>query len=345
VRLLVLFGGRSAEHEISCISAANVVASADPDRYEVVTVGITAKGQWVAPAGNGNGDPLVAAGAPVDSDALLASADVVFPLLHGPFGEDGTVQGLLELASVPYVGTGVLGSALCMDKAMAKRALGAVGLPQVRHVVLRDAAFDDAAFDETVLEHVGDELGFPLFVKPANLGSSVGVSRVSDEIELQRAVDLARSYDEWVVFEEAVVGREIECGLLGYPALRSSVPGEITPSRDLYDYEDKYKLGAADLLVPAPLHPAVASQVRKLAVKAGEALRVEGMARVDFLYEEGGRGLLVNEVNTIPGFTSISMYPRMWEASGLQQSELVDELVDAALARYEHRSGRVGRLR
>lgn len=344
MRLLVLFGGRSAEHDISCVSAANVAAAADLARYEVVTVGITAKGQWVAPTG-GSGGALVAAGAPVDADAVLAGADVVFALLHGPFGEDGTVQGVLELADVPYVGTGVLGSALCMDKAMAKQVLAAAGLPQVRHLVLRDAAFDDAAFDEAVLEEVADELGFPLYVKPANLGSSIGVSRVRDDIELEQAVALARSYDEWVVFEEAVVAREIECGLLGYPALRPSVPGEVTPSRDFYDYDDKYNLGTADLAVPAPLHPAMASQVRKLAVAAGDALRVEGMARVDFFYEEGGRGLLVNEINTIPGFTSISMYPRMWEASGLRPSELVDELVDAALARHAHRSGRLGRPR
>jgi len=343
MRLLVLFGGRSAEHEISCRSAATVAAAADPNRYEVVTIAITPKGQWVAPMTGG--PTLVASGAPVDADAVLAGADVVFPVLHGPFGEDGTLQGRLEMADVAYVGTGVLGSALCMDKAMAKAALAASGLPQVRYRVLRDTAFDDAALDDSVLAEISDDLGFPLFVKPANLGSSIGVSLVTDDLALERAVALARSYDEWLVFEEAVVGRELECGLLGYPALRPSVPGEVTPGRDYYDFDDKYTLGAADLVVPAALHPAMAAQVRKLAVSAADALRVEGLARVDFLYEEGGRGLLVNEINTMPGFTSISMYPRMWAASGLALAELVDELVDAALARHAHRSGRVGRLR
>ncbi|MGH3850511.1 MAG: D-alanine--D-alanine ligase family protein, partial [Pseudonocardiaceae bacterium] len=271
MRLVVLFGGRSAEHEISCVSATHVVSAADPTRYEVVPVGISTKGQWVAPS-TVDGS-LVANGAPVDAEAVVAGADVVFPLLHGPFGEDGTVQGLLELANVAYVGSGVLGSALGMDKGMAKQVLGAAGIAQVRHLVLRDAAFDDAAFDEIVLERVADELGFPLFVKPANLGSSIGVSRVSDDIELASAVGVARSYDEWVVFEEAVDGREIECGLLGYPSLRASVPGEVRPSRDHYDYDDKYHLGAADLMIPAPLHPAIAARVGSMAIAAGEALR------------------------------------------------------------------------
>ncbi|MGQ0742918.1 MAG: D-alanine--D-alanine ligase family protein [Acidimicrobiales bacterium] len=343
MRLVVLFGGRSAEHEISCVSATHVAAAAGAGRYEVVLVGVTPKGQWVAP--NSFEGPLVASGAPVDADAVLAGADVVFPVLHGPFGEDGTIQGLLELADVPYVGTGVLGSALCMDKAMTKAVLRAAGLPQVRYVVARDAAFDDAALDESVLERVADELGFPLFVKPANLGSSIGVSRADDDLALIRAVEMARVYDEWLVFEEAVEAREIECGVLGYPTVRPSVPGEVSPSREVYDFDDKYTLGIADLLVPAPLHPAIAAAVKNLAVLAATALRVEGMARVDFLYEERGRGLLVNEINTIPGFTPISMYPRLWAASGLAATELVDELVDAALARHAHRGGRVGRPR
>ena len=340
--LVLLFGGRSAEHEVSCVTAAHVLAAADPARYDVVAVGITRDGAWVTaePAP----DALVAEGPPVDFEGLLtADADtVVFPLLHGPFGEDGTVQGRLELASVPYVGTGVLGSAVCMDKAVAKEVLARAGIAQVRHRALRDIEVDEAA-----INRVADELGLPVFVKPANLGSSVGVSKAHDRGELGRAVELALSFDEWIVVEEAVMAREIECGLLGYPELRASLPGEVRPSREFYDYEDKYVAGSADLVVPASLPAATVDQVQTMAVAAGRALRVDGMARVDFFYEEGdgGRGLLVNEVNTIPGFTPISMYPKMWAASGVSYPDLIDRLVDAAVGRHRHRSRRYGRSR
>ncbi|MGH9182073.1 MAG: D-alanine--D-alanine ligase family protein, partial [Acidimicrobiales bacterium] len=295
MRLVILFGGRSAEHDVSCVSATHVAAAADPGRYEVVPVGITIDGRWVEAVPGVGG--LRDAGDEVDPSEVLADADVVFPLLHGPLGEDGTVQGLLELAGVPYVGAGVLGSALCMDKAMAKQVVGCAGLPQVRHVALRDTEVDDDA-----LARAAEDLKFPLFVKPANLGSSVGVSRAVDAGELAAAVELALTYDEWLVIEEeAVAAREIECGLLGFPHLRASAPGEVRPSHPFYDYDDKYTDGAAEVLAPAPLPCPVTQEVRRLAVEAGRALRVDGMARVDFLYEEGGRGLLVNEVNTIPG--------------------------------------------
>jgi D-alanine-D-alanine ligase len=336
--LVLLFGGRSAEHEVSCVTAAHVLAAADPARYDVVAVGITRDGRWVraAPAP----DALVADGPPVALEDLVGAGTVVFPLLHGPFGEDGTVQGRLELAGVPYVGAGVLGSALCMDKAMAKEVLAGAGLPQVRHRALRDVDVDAAALDR-----LAGDLGLPAFVKPANLGSSVAVTKAADRDALAAAMDLALSYDEWVVVEEAVAAREIECGLLGYPELRASVPGEVRPSHDFYDYEDKYVDGAAALEVPAVLPAAVVAQVQALAVAAGRALRVDGMARVDFFYEEGGRGLLVNEVNTIPGFTPISMYPKVWAATGLGYPALIDSLVDAAVARHQHRSRRYGRSR
>ena len=338
--LVLLFGGRSAEHEVSCVTAAHVLAAADPARYDVVAIGITRDGDWVRaePAP----DALVAEGPAVDFEALLTPETVVFPLLHGPFGEDGTVQGRLELAGVPYVGTGVLGSAVCMDKAVAKEVLAEAGIAQVRHRALRDVEVDDAALDR-----VAGDLGLPVFVKPANLGSSVGVTKAHDRGGLGRAVALALSYDEWVVVEEAVTAREIECGLLGYPELRASLPGEVRPSREFYDYEDKYVAGTADLVVPAPLPPDILDQVQAMAAAAGRALRVDGMARVDFFYEEGaeGRGLLVNEVNTIPGFTPISMYPKMWAASGVSYPDLIDRLVDAAVARHRHRSRRYGRSR
>jgi D-alanine-D-alanine ligase len=338
VRLVILFGGRSAEHEVSCVTAASVLGAADPSRYDVVPVGITVDGGWVR-ADRAEG-ALVAAGPSVDPAEVLTPGTTVFPVLHGPFGEDGTVQGLLELAGVPYVGSGVLASALCMDKAMAKEVSAAHGIAQVHHVALRDVDVDSG---DGAVERAAATLGFPIFVKPANLGSSVGVSKASDSQELVDAVKLALSYDEWVLLEEAVQAREIECGLLGYGRLRVSVPGEVRPSHEFYDYDDKYSDGRAELLVPAPLPPAVVEEVQRTALAAGAALRVDGMARVDFFYEEDGRGLLLNEVNTIPGFTPISMYPKMWEASGLPYSGLIDELVAAALRRHGNRASRIGR--
>ncbi|HVF13739.1 MAG TPA: D-alanine--D-alanine ligase family protein [Acidimicrobiales bacterium] len=342
MRLVLLFGGRSAEHDVSCVTGAHVLAAADPDRYDIVPVGITPGGRWVR--AEADPDRLRAEGPEVQPADVLGQPDTIaFPVLHGPFGEDGTAQGLLEMMGVPYVGAGVLGSALCMDKAMAKQAAAASGLPQVRHLAFRDIDLE-GDFDGAVRRAAAD-LGLPVFVKPANLGSSVGVTRATDVDELSTAVKLALDYDEWVVVEEAVTAREIECGLLGYGRLRASVPGEIRPSHDFYDYEDKYADGAAELLVPAPLPPEVADEVQRLAVEAADALRVDGMARVDFFYEELGRGLLLNEVNTIPGFTPISMYPRMWAATGVPYRRLIDTLVDAGLARHRNRAERYGRSR
>ncbi|MCU1352130.1 MAG: ddl, partial [Acidimicrobiales bacterium] len=263
----------------------------------------------------------------------LLGADVVFPVLHGPFGEDGTVQGALEIADVAYVGAGVLASALCMDKVAAKVAIAAAGIPQVRHLAARDVDAD-AAFRA----RVATELGFPVFVKPANLGSSVGVSKAGDPDELEQAVQRALAFDEWVVVEEAVDAREIEIGVIGNSAPRASVPGEIVPTHDFYDYEDKYLDGAAELVIPADLPAEVAADARRLAVEAFRALRCDGLARADFFYEEHGRGLLFNEVNTMPGFTPYSMFPSLWAATGLPYGELIDELVRLALERHAHRS-------
>ncbi|MGI9033500.1 MAG: D-alanine--D-alanine ligase family protein [Acidimicrobiales bacterium] len=355
-RLVVLFGGRSAEHEVSCTTAVAVLRATDPSRYDVVPVGITANGRWVHAEAAGRllaaGKPsalpptLEAAGREADVFAVLGHGHdgpvVVFPLLHGPFGEDGTVQGLCELVDVPYVGSGVLGSAACMDKDVTKRLLASSGLPVARWVVLRDAERPAA---DAVADRVGDELGWPVFVKPAALGSSVGVAKVEGPAGLAPALDDAFSYGEWVVVEEAITGREIECGVLGDHPPEASVPGEVRPSRDFYDYDDKYIDGAAELLVPAPLPPQVGEAVRSMAVAAFRAVRAEAMARVDFFWEEGGRGLVVNEVNTIPGFTPISMFPRMWERSGVSYPELVDHLVALALERHARRRGRVGRCR
>jgi len=355
VRLIVLFGGRSAEHEVSCVTAVSVLKALDPLRYDVVPVGITSDGRWVLAdeaqrllqAGGAEALPpaLVARGTelqPFDTvaPASAGSAVVVLPLLHGPFGEDGTVQGLCELAGVPYVGSGVLGSAVSMDKLVAKQLLERAGLPVPRYLGLRD--HEVAA---GLPARVEAALGWPVFVKPANLGSSVGVSKAATPAELEAALALAAGYDEWLIVEEAISGREIECGVLGDLEPAASVPGEVVPSRDFYDYEDKYVDGAAELRVPAPLPQEVAHEVQRLAVETFRAVRAEGMARVDFFYEECGRGLLVNEVNTIPGFTPISMYPRMWEASGVPYPDLLDRLVQLALDRQSRRAGRVGRER
>jgi D-alanine-D-alanine ligase len=257
----------------------------------------------------------------------------VLPLLHGPHGEDGTVQGMLELAGVPFVGSGVLASSLCMDKLKCKDVLAMHDVPQVPWVGLRDTELPAAV---ARVEDAG--LRYPLFVKPANLGSSVGVSKVAEPSALAEAVALAAEYDEWIIVEEGADGREIEVAVLGNAEPRASVPGEIVPGGEFYDYDDKYVDGTCQLLVPAPLDDEVAEEARALAVEAFLALRCEGMARVDLFYEEGGRGLLVNEVNTIPGFTPVSMYPRVWEASGLTYGELIDELVDLAIERHQRRS-------
>lgn len=343
---MVLFGGRSAEHDISCISARHVVSALDPERYEVVPVGITRDGRWVdarrlvldagpataalpSPDLAASGDVLPAAGFP---QALGEPGQtVVFPLVHGPMGEDGTVQGLLEVAQLPYVGAGVLASAACMDKGAAKEILQFHGIPQGRW---RSARLDEVA--PPFLDEAESSLGYPIFVKPANLGSSIGISRAGDRGELAAAVELAGRYDDFVVLEEAIVGREIEVALLGNDDPAASLPGEIVSGDGFYDYEEKYLSDRAKLLIPAPLSDTEIAAVQTVAVRAFRALRVEGMARVDFFYDDQGR-FLVNEVNTIPGFTPISMYPKLWEASGVPTTALLDRLVALAVERHERR--------
>ncbi len=355
-RIVIVFGGRSAEHEISCSTAVGVLGALDPHRYAVELVAITRDGRWVraeeAEAVLASGGPaalppvLRAEGRAIEPGGALARraddgelAPVVLPLLHGPFGEDGTVQGLLELAGVAYVGSGVLGSAVAMDKGVARHLLAAAGLDLAPWLTLRDGEVDAG-----LARRVGEELGWPVFVKPANLGSSIGVSRVEGPGDLEAAVAEALSYDEWAVVEAAVAGRELECAVLGDRPPRASVVGEVRASRAFYDYEDKYHLGAAQLVVPAEIPPSRAEAVRAVALRAYRAVRAEGMARVDVFLEPTGR-VVVNEVNTIPGFTPISMYPRLWAASGLDYAGLLDELVALALARWERRRRRLGRAR
>jgi D-alanine--D-alanine ligase len=347
---MLLFGGQSAEHDVSRVTAVAVARALDPAKYDVVPVGITTDGRWQLA---GDAQRMLAAGrsalpaafavegdlVPVPTAAGTAAVDVVIPLLHGPYGEDGTVQGVLELAGLPYVGAGVLGSAIAMDKIAMKRMFDAAGLTTARGVALRDGH----DVDEFVTR-VEAELGFPCFVKPANMGSSVGVSKARTRAELRDAIVAALAYDEWVLAEELVPGREIEVGILGDDPPVASLPGEVVPAADFYDYADKYEDGKAELRAPAPLPADQIAEVQGLAVRAFEALRGEAMARVDFFLRDDGV-FLVNEVNTIPGFTPISMYPRLWEVSGVPYAELLDRLIDLAIARSQRRAVRRGRQR
>jgi len=344
---VVLYGGQSAEHDVSRISAAHVLKAIDTTHYQVDAVAIAPDGRWLrseataaalAAGPDAIPDSLDATGTSLVPQATVApmlpgQQVVVLPILHGPRGEDGTVQGLLELADVAYVGSGVLGSAANMDKVMSKVVAGAAGLPIVRHLAVRDVHVDDA-----FVARVADELGWPVFVKPANMGSSVGVTRADDAAALLVALAEATAFDEWAVVEEAVAAREIEVGVIGNEIPRASVPGEIVPTHEFYDYEDKYLDGAAQMVIPADLPADVVEQAQALAVEAFTVLRCDGLARVDFFYEEGGRGLLFNEINTMPGFTPFSMFPSLWAASGLSYPALIDELVRLALARHAHRA-------
>jgi len=346
INLVIVFGGQSAEHDVSCVTAAHVMRAVDRSRYAITAIGIDRAGQWhlaenamkaVQAGPDQIPDRLTVDGLPVSSAPVLAAAasqgrTVVMPLLHGPMGEDGTVQGLLELLDLPFVGSGVLGSAVSMDKAMAKDVLARHGVPQPRYSVLRSDEVSDARLDTVV-----SELGLPLFVKPANMGSSIGVSKAKDRDALRVATDRAFEYDEFVVIEEAVRGREIEVAVLGNLAPRVSVAGEIVPGNEFYDYEDKYVTDGAQLIVPAELTATETADVQQLALDIFRILRCDGLARVDFFYEADGRGFLCNEVNTMPGFTPISMYPKLWQASGVGYSELIDRLVDLALDRHTRR--------
>ena len=329
-RVAVLLGGRSSEHEISLESARSVLAALDPDRYETVTVEIGRDGRWELGTGTDGGS--VAETLPVPTSkvpATLGEVDVVFPVLHGPFGEDGTVQGLLELAGVPYVGAGVLGSALAMDKDVFKAVMRDRGVPVTKNITLRQGQAPENPF------------GYPVFVKPARLGSSVGISKVEREQDLAAAVDLAFRHDEKVLVEEFVEGIEVECGVLGNEEPFASLPGEIVShgfeGADWYDYSAKYDEGGMDLVVPPKIDQAAIARVQELSVRAFVGGECEGMARVDFFVRPDGE-VLLNELNTIPGFTATSVYAKLFEASGISYPELVDRLVQLALERHERRS-------
>ncbi len=329
VRLAILMGGRSSENPISLASARSVLQALDRDRYELTTVEIGRDGRWELGSGEPGGAVAETLPVPLDSSvpATLAEVDVVLPILHGPFGEDGTVQGLLELAGVPYVGAGVAASALCMDKDLFKAVLRDHGIPVARNATLR------------LRDEIANPFGYPVFVKPARMGSSVGISKVHSEAELAPAVELARRHDEKVLVEEFVPGTEVECGVLGNlesPPL-ASVVGEIVPHAEWYDYGAKYDEGGSDIVVPARIPERTAERVQALAVDSFVATECEGMARVDFFVRQDGE-VVVNEINTIPGFTETSVYARLFEASGTPYPELLDRLIELARERHERRS-------
>ena len=356
IRVGILFGGRSAEHEVSLQSAKNIIDAIDTNKYEVVLIGIDKKGQWhlneesrfllptsgsELPELPGSGETLALVPGKQEEQLValsgqqtLGSLDVVFPVLHGPFGEDGTVQGLLKLANIPFVGAGVLGSAVGMDKDVMKRLLRDAGIPVARFISINRYSSEKIEFDDA-----RNQLGLPLFIKPANLGSSVGIHKVRDREGFDRAICDAFNYDNKILIEEAIEGREIECSVLGNENPVASVPGEILPRHEFYSYEAKYlDENGAVLEIPAKLPPEISQRIRQIAIKTFSVLCCEGMARVDFFLKNDDE-IIVNEINTIPGFTRISMYPKLWEASGLSYSELIDKLIGLAIEKFGREKG------
>ncbi len=361
IRIGLIFGGRSGEHEVSLASAESVMANLDRDKYEVVPIGITKEGSWLlgteprtlvaaehsASHNTGleettavtlTGDPRLRRLISVENGEDLGSRgalDVIFPVLHGTYGEDGTLQGLLEMANVPYVGCGVLGSALGMDKEKTKLVFQAVGLPVGDYLVYLRNQWERSP--ESILDAVEQRLGYPCFVKPVNLGSSVGVNKAHDRTELEHAINVAAEYDRKIIIECSITCREVECGVLGNDEPIASVVGEVLSSNEFYDYRAKYLDGKSQVVIPADIPQATAEEVRSQAVQAFLALDLSGLARVDFFIEKETGQVYINEVNTLPGFTSISMYPKLWEASGLPYAQLMDRLIELAIERHADR--------
>ncbi|HTG74594.1 MAG TPA: D-alanine--D-alanine ligase family protein [Terriglobia bacterium] len=337
-RVGVIFGGRSGEHEVSLRSAESVIRSLDPSKYEVVPIAITHEGRWLGTrdamkllspgeaiqAALKTGEPMAVVPEPQRNGAV----DVFFPIVHGTYGEDGTIQGLLELAGVPYVGAGVLGSAVGMDKDVMKRLLREAGLPVGDFWVTRSRDI------EAFIGEFGKELPYPVFVKPANLGSSVGITKAHNVGELPAAIAFAAEFDRKIIIEKGIDAREIEISVLGNDELKASIPGEIIPSREFYDYQAKYVDDDSRLIIPAPLSEQQVRQAQDLAIRSFQALDCSGMARVDLFLEKPTGKFLVNEINTLPGFTSISMYPKLWEATGMAYADLVDRLITLAVERH-----------
>lgn len=367
IRIGVIFGGRSAEHQVSLVSATSVIQALNPETYEILPIGITPQGEWLA---GEESLQLLKEGKTADHLAVYLPADptvkrlirkrdlspigealdVVFPVLHGSYGEDGTIQGLLDLADLPYVGASVLGSAVAMDKILQKLVAQQAGLPTVPYLWFKGVEWQNSSEEESprianqlanlspseILTTIEERLGFPVFVKPPNLGSSVGISKATNREELTQAIELALQFDRKVLIEQAVPqAREIEVAVLGNERPRASIPGEVIPSNEFYDYDAKYVDGSSEIQIPAELPPALLERLQQTAVQSIIAVEAEGMSRVDFLVNDATQEFFLNEINTIPGFTSISMYPKMWDASGLRYPELLDELIRLALDRHQ----------
>ena len=361
LRIGLIFGGRSGEHEVSLASATSVMANLDREKYEVVPIGITKEGSWLLGTEPGRlmaaeqhinhtentetetttavtltGDPRMHRLIPLESGEQLqdnGALDVIFPVLHGTYGEDGTLQGLLDMADVPYVGCGVLGSALGMDKEKMKMVFQAVGLPSVDYLVYRRNEWERSP--TTIMDAIEQRLGYPCFVKPVNLGSSVGINKAHDRAELEHAINVAAEYDRKIIIDRGINCRELECAVLGNDEPLASVVGEVIASNEFYDYHAKYLDNKSQVIIPADIPQATAEEVRRQAVTAFLALDLSGLARVDFFLEKESGQVYINEVNTMPGFTQISMYPKLWEASGLTYAQLLDRLVELAIERHQ----------
>ena len=353
----MIFGGRSGEHEVSLRSAESIITAMDKSKYEIVPIGITNEGRWLV-SGNATamlpeavmssnshqdvaiiGDPTRQGLTRLDEAQTVLSSeplDAVFPVLHGTYGEDGTIQGLLEMAGVPYVGCGVLASATGMDKLTMKQLFERAGLTVIEYEWFLRSSWEDD--NEAVIERVARSLGFPVFVKPANLGSSVGISKAADEHELGDAINDAARYDRKIIVERAVNGREIEVSILGNEHPIASLPGEIILGHAFYDYEDKYIDNSSRTEVPAQLPSEIIEQIQRDGIRAFQAIDGSGLARVDFFVEHDTNRVIINEINTMPGFTSISMYPKLWEASGISYSELIDRLIELAIERHRDKA-------
>ena len=358
-RIGLIFGGRSGEHDVSLASATSVMANLDKDTYEVVPIGITKEGGWLlgteparlmateqdvsetsgtetTTAVTLTGDPRLRRLIPLQDGEELqdnGALDVIFPVLHGTYGEDGTLQGLLEMANVPYVGCGVLGAALGMDKEKMKIVFQAIGLPGVDYLVYRCNEWERSP--ETIMDAIEQRLVYPCFVKPVNLGSSVGINKAHDRVELEHAINVAAEYDRKIIIEQGINCRELECAVLGNDEPIVSVVGEVIASNEFYDYNAKYLDDKSQVIIPAEIAQATAEEVRRQAVKAFLALDLSGLARVDFFLENETGRVYINEVNTLPGFTQISMYPKLWEASGLPYPQLLDRLIELAIERHQ----------
>ncbi len=341
-KVALLFGGRSAEHEISLLSAASIYKNLNTKKFEIISIYINKKGNWkvvesplLSPEALNTGS--FSSFLPWDKKASSSDvkADVYFPVLHGPYGEDGTLQGLLEMADVPFAGASVLDSAVGMDKAVSKIILKAKNLPVVEHLTFLEKEWRESK--DSVLSEIREKLPLPRFVKPACLGSSVGISKVSNETETSAALNEAFRYDRKILVEEGILGRELECSVLGNENPEASLPGEIIPFREFYDYQDKYIEGKTRFGIPAKLTPSQTEEIRSLSVEAFKALSCSGMARVDFLMDGATEKIYVSEINTIPGFTEISMYPKLWEVSGLSFPHLLEKLIELGLDRHQRK--------